>query len=332
MKIPIVVLISDLHFNLQNLKIASAALRQAFNKASDLDIPVIIAGDLNDSKAIIRAEVANELLAIQSEYISVKTIVLVGNHDLINEKGHEHGLNYLANYWWIIQKPVCIPNGVTCIPYQSDSSKIAGFLDSIPKETIVIMHQGFKGAFMGDYIQDKSSLDPEVVKDYKVFSGHYHRHQAIGTVTYLGSPYTTSFGEANDPYKGFLVLFDDGTYERIPTNLRQHKIIEFDAKNLELVDLLDQVRPEDLVWVKVKGTYSELKALSKKQIGDHLFGHSNFKLEFIETESENITLPETYKMTNTELLDKLIDSCPELAEQNLYLKELYREIIKSIGS
>ena len=55
-KHPIAVLISDVHYNLQNLKVADAAMNLAIDKALDLGIDLIVAGDLHDTKANLRGE------------------------------------------------------------------------------------------------------------------------------------------------------------------------------------------------------------------------------------------------------------------------------------
>src|SRR5579859_5876578 len=179
----IAVVISDIHFNLHTLPIASKALSSAVNTANDLNLPLVIAGDLNDTKAIIRAEVANKLIDILRS-ARTPVYILVGNHDRINEREHEHGLNYLKPYANIVDEPSMLENeDVFLVPYFNNPQLIKTS-DVIPYGVILIMHQGFQGALMGDYVLDKTSISPEVVKNHTVISGHYHKHQTIGTVTY----------------------------------------------------------------------------------------------------------------------------------------------------
>jgi hypothetical protein len=56
---PVAVLISDVHFNLSTLELASSAMKMAQNRAVELNVPLVVAGDLTDHKAIIRGEVAD---------------------------------------------------------------------------------------------------------------------------------------------------------------------------------------------------------------------------------------------------------------------------------
>lgn len=322
---PMAVVISDLHFNLPNLEIATEALKAARRKASTLQVPLIIAGDLQDTKAIIRAEVANRLISIfkldrMSKY---NTYLLIGNHDLINEKGHDNALNYLDDHLVLIDQLDCDPE-FSLIPYFSDAEDFKVAISKIPKGSIIIMHQGVKGAAMGDYIVDKTSIDPELLKDYTVISGHYHRHQTIGTVTYIGSPYTTSFGEANDGPKGFLILNEDGTFTREILNFRKHVILETEYENFDTL-VTGNVNPGDIIWLKVSGQYSQLETLNKDELGNKLFGHTNYKLDKIYIDTPHNDAVTEYG-SQYELLDSLIDSLNEPDEQKEALKSLWRDL------
>ncbi len=325
---PIAVCISDLHFSVKNLELASTALRHALNKAESLGVPLIIAGDLNDSKAIIRAEVANRLIEI-FKFAECHIYIMVGNHDLINERGRDHGLNFLDMYATIIDEPY-YEESLSCvlIPYITDFSNVIEDLKDFNLLTgrpTLIMHQGFHGADTGDYVHDKSAISADLAKDFTVISGHYHRHQAIGTVTYIGSPYTQSFGEANDGPKGYLVLNSDGTYTREILRLRKHIIY-----NWNVADPGEPSRnhsADDLVWIKVVGTSSDLIQYTKKNL-EVFVGHSNFKLDLIATEerqemSQSVAI---HSLTDAEVLDKVIETSGYDLETVTRLKALWREL------
>lgn len=320
---PLFVAISDIHFSVPNLELASKSLRAALNKAEELNIPLVIAGDLNDTKAIIRAEVANAIISILRPS-KVTVYILEGNHDKVNEKGSEHGLNYLRPYAEIIDKETYIRNlHTTFIPYTTDLEKLKVRLNSLPSGKFgvkLLMHQGFYGAFMGDYIQDKSSISTDIVKDYIVISGHYHRHQTLDTVTYIGSPYTITYGEANDGPKGFLIVNEDGTFTREILNLRKHIIVEreIDANMMSPVTNYSQ---GDLVKVRLKGPRNLLNKVNKNELGMKLIGHSDYRLELIIEEQSTSTVKFQTNLTDHELMLQLIeDRAPNL-------KKLYLEVL-----
>lgn len=322
---PAAVLISDLHFNLNNLQVASHALQMALLDARALNVPLIIAGDLQDTKAVVRAEVMNELISLQREFGMVKVALMVGNHDLINEKGYENALNYLNGPWTLIDTPTQV--GIFhLIPYQSDISILTSYLTSVPKGTPLIMHQGFKGAFMGEYVQDKSSIAPTLLEDFRVFSGHYHRHQTVGIlshITYIGTPYTTSFAEANDPEKGYLIVNDDLSYVRKSTNLRKHIIynVHTSDSSYNMSSLSD-----DLVYVKISGPKSELDLIDKDDFGLKYLKRLDYKLEKIPDEINMEKQEIIQVLTVHDRFDNIIDALPESYGYKMGLRDLWRNV------
>jgi DNA repair exonuclease SbcCD nuclease subunit len=330
---PIAVLISDIHFNVNSKTIASEGLSKARDYAFDNDLTLIIPGDLNDTKAIIRAECANEIIKILSYKLKKprRVVVLVGNHDLINEKGKEHSLNFLAPLCEVIETPVYDSTlGVWLIPYMTDVEELKVFLKkNVLQNDTLIMHQGLKGAFMGEYVIDKTSIEPEYFDGLRVISGHYHRAQDIkcgknGLWSYIGSPYTITAAEAQDGPKGFRILYSDGSLELIPTNLRKHVTVD---RTIETVtNPIPNLNPGDILWLRVEGPATELQKLSKKIVGLHHLGHQNFKFDKIYSKIETIG-KKVEKLTNEEVFDRIIEDSDESSTQKKLLKNLWREIV-----
>lgn len=328
---PKAVMINDLHFTPSTLELATTSLKLAQAKAIELNVPLIIAGDTLDTKAIIRAECANRLIEIlEPTDVTPDTYILVGNHDLLSEKAKSHSLNFLDGYGTIIDAPRYLWGlGLHLIPYMSNTSELEALLKTLNKGSTLIMHQGVKTAYMGHYVQDKSSLSPEAFKDFTVLSGHYHRKQVIDTgdgrtFTYTGTPYSTSFAEANDGPKGFHVIQEDNSIDFIPTNLRKHIVIEMTTTELNYA--FAGIHPEDLIWVKFYGARSVLDKLDKQAIGMRIFGHTNYKLDKIYSDEAPLQSDMT-QMTGEEILDSIIESTDESETQREYLKSLWREII-----
>lgn len=342
---PAAVLISDIHFSVPTLELASLALVKAQLKAVTLEVPLIICGDTMDGKAILRAECVNNLMRMLSVSDAPKTYLLVGNHDLCNEKGDDHALNFAFGLCEIVDKPKYVhlgDMGVLLIPYQSNPETIKTILKQNLEDAeytrTVIMHQGLQTAQMGHYIQDKTSLSPAVFSDHRIISGHYHRRQdikcgrpkkgGIGLFSYIGNPYTLNFGEANDPEKGFQILMDNGLLEFVPTNLRKHVVWELGYKDRSKIKFT-AVNSEDLVWMKLYGTKSELMTVDKNELGKLLLGHSNFKLELIPVPEKQLkVVNQDSKQTPIQLFDTLIDSLQDTTEQKAYMKDLYKEILQ----
>lgn len=334
------VLISDVHYALGTLELADSSMHQAIDKAKEFGIPLIVGGDLNDTKDILRGKCANAMIKTL-EYardLGVQVYILIGNHDLLHEKADAHSLNFLRPYATIIDQPTDLQlknrQVVHAIPYQNSTERLEIILSEKREGDWIIMHQGVMGAYMGEYAVDKTSLPKETFANFRVISGHYHRAQdikcgrprkgAVGLFSYIGSPYTTTFAEANDGPKGYRVLCSDGTLSSFPTNLRKHVIIERDVE--DIMNSIPGVSPGDVVWLKVSGPSVELDKLSKKTIGLHHFGHQNYKLDRLSTDVES-RLDEIEKMTPEEMIDSLIEQNEPCLKQDAYLKQLWRELL-----
>lgn len=335
MKEPVAVLISDIHYNMSTLQVADAALRQAVKKANQLDVQLIICGDLHDSKANVRGEC---MIAVKDTLSRANRTVFVlrGNHDSLNERSQEHSLVFLPH-------PLCqvitdieqTGHKSWFIAYQHDPEALRKKLASIPKGSTIIMHQGIEGSNSGDYIKDKSAINKEDVAGMRVISGHYHQRQDIplpdgGLWSYVGNPYTLNFAEAKDPAKGFQVLYDDGSLEFIPTNLRRHYVYETDITTVrgghQPVGLV--LNPDDIVWVKIKGPSDQLATLTKELVAHNLALPGPFKLDLIPDDTTSVK-EVVRDLPQDQLLDSLIDGLSNTTQDRKdRLKDLWKQFSK----
>lgn len=327
MKTPAFVAISDVHFSLSNLELSTQAFLAAVDKAEELGVPLVDCGDLTNDKAIIRGEVMNQLLTLykSAKLNRIEIYSIVGNHSLLNERSTEHGLNFLKPYANVINDPLYIEQ-CSFIPYQTDPEEFKRiYNEQIERNPrFIFMHQGVLEGDKGDYIQDKSAIPREFFDNGpKVFSGHYHRHHTIGKVTYVGNPFTMSFGEANDGPKGYLIIYEDGSFEQVPLNLRKHVIVEYNT-SLSL-NVMPDPSLNDLVWVKCKGTPEELAKISKEKL-QALAGVINYKLDLIPTETSKAEVRSN--LTSEQILDELIDNELATPQHKTYLKNLWREVLE----
>lgn len=333
---PTAIIISDIHYNLNTLSVADAALRKAVSAANALQVHLIIAGDLHDSKANLRGECVKAMIET-IQLCEITPIIIRGNHDQINEKSEEHSLEFLRPYAYIVDKPNIYrgdknQNYEYCIPYQHDINAIKDILETIPKGSRIIMHQGLQNSSSGEYIQDRSAIPQEWVKDYRVISGHYHTRQdiktgrpqkgAVGLFSYIGNPYTLGFGEVGDPNKGYRILMEDGTLEFVPTDLRKHVIIEMHANKEPVPYNYDDT---DIIWVKVFDTKENCMVLTKDRISEML-NISQFKLTYSYINQE-ILNSQTMNLSQSELLDSMIDSLTNTTEEcKTRLKQTWKDL------
>ncbi len=333
---PTAVLISDVHYNLQTLPLADASMRMAIDKANSLSIPLIVAGDLHDTKANLRGECVNAMIDTfqYADKLGVFCYVLRGNHDSLNEKSKDSAIKFLEVPAAVIEEPFFISElTLYAIPYQHSPENLIVYISKLPEGSTIIMHQGISGSKSGEYIQDKSAISGEYLENLRIISGHYHTRQDIkcgrlrkghvGLASYIGNPYTLNYAEADDPEKGFQILHSDGSLEFIPTNLRRHRVYELQANDWK--GCLVGVK-EDLIWLKISGTKEQLSTINKAAVLEHYHYFGNIRLDLIPTDSVNRV--EHKNQTQSELLDSTIDSLTATTDETkLRLKSLWRGFV-----
>lgn len=310
----------------------------AVQKANDLRVPLIVAGDLHDTKANLRGECVKAIMDTLS--LCPETIVIRGNHDSINEKSDAHSLEFLRG----LQNVTIVDTGgyafschgrtINCVPYNSNVTALSHYLKSVSHNNILVLHQGIQGSQSGDYFQDHSALAPADVAGLRIISGHYHRRQTIslpngGQWDYIGNPYTLNYGEANDPPKGFQVLMSDGSLQFVPTDLRKHIIVDINVTENPITGTLrtaaewssQSSSDEDLVWVKLRAPREVIKSTSKDKIKALTGLKVEFKFDLIPDES--VTAEINRKQPVQQTLDYLIDSLSSTSDEQ-------KERVKSI--
>lgn len=325
---PWAVLVADVHYSLPTLELADSAMRMAIAKSNALRVPLIVAGDLHDTKGAMRGECVKAMMTtFSSRDTRLPCYIIPGNHDRINEKAKPHSLEFLRPLVSIIDVPTSL-HGLWMIPYENDVTELQSVLKNIAAGATLVMHTGLKGAMMGHYSVDKSSLEGHVFHGLRVISGHYHARQDIpipgGVFSYIGNPYTLNYGEALDPPKGFQVLNTDGSLTFIPTNLRKHVVLERNYN--DVLAAAPEYLPGDLVRLRVTGPKSELEKLDRQEIGRTLFGTTHYKLELLPTADVKPDLIQAIAPTVGELMDAIIDASSETPERKSMLKSLWRSM------
>lgn len=326
---PIAVITSDVHYDLATLEVADQVMNQAISKANALNVPLIVAGDLHNSKANLRGECVSRMIKT-FKLATIPPILLIGNHDKIHEKSEDHSLEFLRPYCTIIDKPTkgLLP-GWTLIPYQYDLAVLKEYLAKLPPKRNLIMHQGVQGSLSGEYIIDRTAISRDDVAGHRVISGHYHTRQQIllddgGLWSYIGNPYTLGFGEHKDPEKGFQILHDNSSMTFVPSNVRVHRVLETTVGTL--VPWKD-IGPGDPLWVKISGTNEELTNLDKETIGHRLEITEDFRLDLIPLDTKpdivvNNDLPQSDILDQT--IDNLVNTDYDRKER---LKTLWKTLI-----
>ena len=235
--------IGDLHFDNKPMGLLDAQKKAVIQicKANGNCDKVIFLGDLMMHRNP-RPSVLLALKDVMDEVSKTKKIfILRGNHDSVSKADDgvtalsllENDRVQVVTHTWIDHE-----NKWVFIPHYEDEQKIKDYLATAPKGYTVFGHFGYYGVLNSAGDADFSLS----LSDFKnpTILGHIHKEGRNGSVSVLGTPYTTNFGEAGkDCYYG--VLDKDGL-DKIPTKGGpRHLVVDYD--NVE--DNLDWINDDD---------------------------------------------------------------------------------------
>lgn len=243
---------------------------------------------------------------------------LVGNHDLYHR--HTRALYSVIPYkefpnFNVIDSPTVIPEvgdgGALYVPYLFNDEY--PLLSKYLKMKTWWGHFEFKGFIVTGYnITMPTGPDP---KDFEgpehIFSGHFHKRQQQGHVTYIGNIFPTTFGDAGDTNRGMMTYdHEDKTIKFI--NWKDcPKYIK--TKLTDIFDETVKIYPESRVkcMVDIPISFEESTYLRQKFMDD-------FKLrEFTMEESKEISAALTDTQTTVNTDDIKLDSVDDLVIQML---------------
>lgn len=246
--------VGDPHLQHSNIEL----MAQLCAEVEKLELPVIWLGDMLHSKEVIRGKCLNFWI----EYFSkskLKHIVLVGNHDYYNLECQDHALQalkFLKNVEII--DTLIERDGLFFIPYMHSTEQIKATLKAIPSSSTLFAHLDVQEFDYGNGFICENGIKLSDLKKFKhVISGHFHKYQTKKNLTYLGTPFSHSFGEANQDKHYAIFDTETSRLQLVPTGLPRHIDIEVDCNKVNKIDdALLQVygNSEDLYRVILTGS------------------------------------------------------------------------------
>lgn len=248
-------IVGDPHAKPDNLD----KINQLFDIIEDLGNTCIFLGDLLDTKELVRGKCLNTYIRRMSES-KLNFYVLVGNHDWFNLDCQEHALECLKSLQnvTVVDKLLCLGN-LAFLPYMKEVP-LEWLLNKTSKCNTLIAHLDIKGFDYGTgYISDEGLEFSSLGGFNKVISGHYHKFQEQGNLTYLGTPFSHSFGESNQ--KKYIGIFDSKTLtlELLKTPFPQHVTIEVNTEKVEELE----INEIDYYRVVLKGSAESIAKYEK---------------------------------------------------------------------
>lgn len=233
---------------------------------------LFLLGDIFHTKNLVYASVQNLfqtfLEEIEKDMPNVKVVLLVGNHDWgIQYSIHPfEGLKHITNL--TIVEDVYVLDDNVFLAYAREKERFQEFLKSAGPVKRIFSHMDMDGFTPGSGWEEISPfMSAEEFAQYEqVVSGHLHLAQEKklknGTeIIFVGSPYTTDFGESDQSKRFLLLNLDDGSWESIPTNLTLHKTFKIEAGEAFPEIPADELKRGVEYRVIVKGTREQIASL-----------------------------------------------------------------------
>lgn len=248
--------IGDPHAQNKNLD----KIGQLFDLIEELGNNTLLLGDLFDTKEVIRGKAFN-YVRDRLKNSKLKFIILVGNHDWFNLECLDHSLQALKDLpnVTIVDSPVRLGINVGAIPYIHDKAKFKEAISVFNQNDTVFVHQGFSKFDYGNgHIAEGESELEDISHVGTVISGHFHKYQQSGNLTYLGTPFSHSFGETDQ--NKYIGVFDTETKELqlYESPFPRHITLTFNAgAPLELQNIARDFS-NDYIRCIVEGSQEEL--------------------------------------------------------------------------
>jgi len=295
-----VLFIGDPHLKINRFDLACNFLkwlnRLIIEQKPDL---VVNLGDTFDTHAVLRSEVLNEFIKHVDVVLGlgIPYVYLLGNHDMYkpNDPKYHAMLPFKGKiHNFHIIDEIQDFQGMTFVPYQ-----YYGY--NFPKKTlpVVVAHQTFIGADYGP-IRATEGVDANGITGCDVIiSGHIHTKSVLGSVIYVGSPFSQSASDV-DQIKG-ITIFDSDTYKTtfspcpMPMWRRFTFVVDGQGQSIEVLsrELANAVSGSQDHWViELEGPKAEIVSyLGSKEYREAIAGVDvKVKTKFTDNEKKKISI------------------------------------------
>ena len=333
-----IIFIGDPHFQVSNIPEVDLFINKMTTLAEETQPDLIcIGGDLLHTHERLHTTPLNKAYELVDKMRKIaRTIVLVGNHDMINNRVYltdNHWMNGMKewNNVLIVDKVVSeyVNDFMFVFTPYVEPGRFEEALNTLDGDTwedadCIFAHQEFSGCKMGAIVSvegDKWPLDyPDVV------SGHIHSNQTPQkNIYYPGSSMQHAFGESSKNVIAILTFEEPGKYilDEVNLNLPRKKIVYMDVENVD-----DYTLPitDDKIKITVSGSYDQFKALKKTKKYKKLVDDGIkivFKAKKI-THDKEIPHEVASETAFTSILSEIINQ-----EKNNYLYKTYELVVNN---
>ena len=240
---------------------------------------MFVLGDIFHTRGNISVPVYNAVYRLFREATSsgVSLFLYPGNHDFVDLRAMhtKHSLHSLFMYGSVctlVDQPTLVETdsfAVGIIPFSMDLDAItlasqqlypsaSKLLRPNTKQTALMLHHSVNGAVTGPHEWQMPNrlnvADLNQSWDH-IFSGHYHKHQNVDKLVYVGAPLQHDFGE-REYIPGFIHVYPDGSWKHVENNASPRFVIT-ETEDSSVISSLDNHNYNVVRW------YGEEKAGEK---------------------------------------------------------------------
>lgn len=255
------ILVGDQHGTLKDLHDCQKLADLILEKCLKHNAKAIWLGDLFHFHSIIHAEVMRFWYDVIKKFNenNIECIFIKGNHDqAANKDSNASSLLAYKELCTIVDDDEIVIGNLLFVPYQNNKEKFINICNQYPSIPTVICHQSFMGASYDNGFPMQDAIDPNLIQQKQIISGHIHSTQSFGKVFYAGSTRWISMNDANiDKYIWYTEFDEDGKM----INVEKYDTGEVCKRIISLVDTeenpLDEAsfNNKDDYRVEIKGSH-----------------------------------------------------------------------------
>ena len=214
--------VGDPHWKPSNITIMPLFEKELVRVMQEQEPDVVVfLGDMLDRHELINSDIMNQchdfILRLRN---MCEIIVLVGNHDLANNRCYlepRHAFNMLKKVKnvTVVDNVFVHPSGVfAAMPYVPPNRfNEAVQLDTVKDCKVLFCHQEFQGASFNGVA---SAVAEKYPKDFPLgISGHIHKRQILqSNFIYTGTPFQQDFGDSDEKTISLFTVDGDNIKEK----------------------------------------------------------------------------------------------------------------------
>jgi DNA repair exonuclease SbcCD nuclease subunit len=255
--------------NISDIRLLQAEIIKIIESEA-VDLCVIL-GDLHDTfekvHVLAYSAIVDLLKAVSS---IVKTVYVVGNHDMVNNSGFLHEDHFFkpmkswdqSQFNLTIADSVVSDSSFVFCPYVPPGRFVEALntADGWQQASAIFCHQEFRNAKMGA-VQSRNG-DEWTAEMPLVVSGHIHDYDWLSpNILYVGSPLMTSFGDSGKKTVS-LISFESDRWDEVRIEIEIPKKVTL-STTLDEIDSIDIPPNCAALRIKIEGPGSSLTAFKK---------------------------------------------------------------------